>query len=125
MHHQYTTPTVYSANASHPIEFLGFQFGGFLCCMIFEIHIVAFLVVAIYIAYDNQLVHTGIFFDADTFWKPTTKFHDDHHKYFHVNLGLQFILWDWLFDTLRKKKDRVYTEETFIGEQDIKNIKNQ
>ena len=27
MHHKYVTPTVYSANASHPIEFIGFQLG--------------------------------------------------------------------------------------------------
>ena len=91
----------------------------------FEVHIVAFLAVAIYIAYDNQLVHTGIFLDPDTWWKPCTKFHDDHHKYFHVNLGLQFVCWDWIMDTLKKKSGRVYTEDTFLGEQEEADLANK
>jgi hypothetical protein len=26
-------------------------------------------------------------FDGDFPWQPSTKYHDDHHKYFHVNFG--------------------------------------
>lgn len=39
------------------------------------------------------------------------------HKYFHLNMGVTLILWDWLFGTLRRE-DRVYTEDTFVGGQD-------
>ena len=118
-HHAFVTPTAYSANASHPFEFLGFQFGGLFFLALYPVHIVAFLLVVSYVAYDNHLVHTGIFFDADAPWKPSPKFHDHHHELFHVNLGLQLVVWDWMFDTLRKKKGRVYDESRFFGEQAV------
>ena len=119
MHHRYTAPTIYSANASHPIEYIGFQSAAFIFCSVFEVHIVAFLCVTLYIAWDNQMVHTGIHLSPDVFWKPGTAYHDKHHELFHVNLGLQFIFWDWLLDTLHKKEGRVYREDVFIGEQDV------
>jgi sterol desaturase/sphingolipid hydroxylase (fatty acid hydroxylase superfamily) len=81
----------------------------------------------------NQLDHSGVDFEGvrlsccpcnanprrpqDLPWMPTTKYHDDHHRYFHCNFGLHLITWDWLGGTLRSR-DRMYGEDNFVGHQD-------
>ena len=48
-------------------------------------------------------------------WMPSTFYHDDHHRYFHVNYGQHLTLWDRLYGTLRRH-DRQYGIEVFGGE---------
>lgn len=118
IHHRYIHPTPFSAFALHPIEFLVFQSAGIIQAAIFPMHIVGYLATVIYIAFHNQADHSGIDFEGDLPWMPTTKYHDDHHLYFHLNFGLHLVTWDWLGGTLRSK-ERQYGEDMFVGEQDV------
>ncbi|CAK9007017.1 6) desaturase) (Sterol-C5-desaturase) [Durusdinium trenchii] len=118
-HHRYKCPTAFGAFAIHPIEYIGFQTAGIWCSAIFPVHVMSFLTVVMFVAYHNQIDHSGVYFEGELPWVPTTKFHDDHHQYFHLNFGVTLVLWDWLFGTLRQS-DRVYGEEVFEGEQDVK-----
>jgi sterol desaturase/sphingolipid hydroxylase (fatty acid hydroxylase superfamily) len=45
-------------------------------------------------------------------WQPTSLYHDDHHKLFHVNYGQTFTLWDRLGGTFYSPK-RSYGETSF------------
>eukprot|EP00940_MAST-03C_sp_MAST-3C-sp2_P000120 g120.t1 len=114
-HHRYQPPTAFTAFAMHPLEFIFFQMGGISCCFLFRIHIVAFMANALLVAYHGQVDHSGIDFEGDLPWQPSVHFHDDHHKYFHVNFGQSLIVWDWLFGTLRQRK-RLYGESIFVGD---------
>jgi len=118
-HHRYKCPTAFSAFAMSPVEFLSFQSTGILCMCIFPVHVMSFLSVMTLVAYHNQIDHSGVYFEGDLPWMPSTKYHDDHHQYFHVNYGVQLILWDWMFGSLRQS-DRVYAEDIFQGEHDAK-----
>ena len=120
-HHRYKQPTPFSAFCMHPIEFITFQSAGIACLCVFPMHVVSFLGVVTFIAYHNQIDHSGVFFEGDMPWLASTKYHDDHHKYFHLNFGLHFVCWDWMGGTLRKI-GRTYDEDTFVGEQDKKKI---
>jgi lathosterol oxidase len=117
-HHRYIAPTSFSAFGMHPIEFTIFQCGGIFCCFLFRIHVMAFLVNATYVAYHGQIDHSGIYFEGDLPWQPSTKYHDDHHKYFHLNFGQNLILWDWMFGTLRESS-RVYGEDIFVADTPV------
>eukprot|EP00515_Schizochytrium_aggregatum_P006534 CAMPEP_0202072418 /NCGR_PEP_ID=MMETSP0964-20121228/2408_1 /ASSEMBLY_ACC=CAM_ASM_000500 /TAXON_ID=4773 /ORGANISM="Schizochytrium aggregatum, Strain ATCC28209" /LENGTH=393 /DNA_ID=CAMNT_0048639447 /DNA_START=183 /DNA_END=1364 /DNA_ORIENTATION=+ len=116
-HHRYKAPTAFGAFAIHPIEYICFQTAGIWCCAIFPIHVMSFLTVTTFVAFHNQVDHSGVYYEGDLPWVPSTKYHDDHHKYFHLNYGVTLVLWDWLFGTLRQS-DRVYGEDIFVGEQD-------
>jgi len=113
-HHRYLAPTAFSSFAMHPLEFVFFQTGGVLCCMLFEIHIMAFFAVVSVISYHGQVDHSGIWFEGEFPWQPSTMFHDNHHEFFHTNFGQNLVLWDWVFGTLRKKKEK-YGEDVFVG----------
>jgi len=119
VHHRYVHPTPFSAFALHPIEFLVFQSAGIIQAAIVPMHIIGYLVVVLFVAYHNQVDHSGIDFEGDLPWMPTTKYHDDHHLYFHLNFGLHLVFWDWLGGTLRSK-ERQYGEDMFVGDQDVK-----
>ena len=119
VHHRYKHPTPFSAFALHPIEFLVFQSAGILQAAFFPVHIAGYLVVVLFVAYHNQLDHSGVAFEGDLPWMPATKYHDDHHLYFHLNFGLHLVFWDWIGGTLRSKQ-RVYGEDRFVGDQSQK-----
>lgn len=57
---------------------------------------------------------SGIDLEAVWPWQPPVRFHDDHHKYFHVNFGFNTQIFDRFHDTLRKKS-RKYSETMFGG----------
>jgi len=114
-HHRYVAPTAFTAFGMHPVEFLMLQMGGLSCCFLFEIHIMAFMANGVHIAYHGQVDHSGIDFEGDLPWQPSVQFHDDHHRFFHVNFGQSFIVWDWLFGTLRQG-NRKYGEDIFVGD---------
>lgn len=118
IHHRYTCPTPYSAFALHPLEMVLFQSAGIFPCFLFPIHVAVYLCVVLFIAIHNQIDHSGVDIEGDFPWTPSAKFHDDHHKYFHVNFGVHLVLWDYLFATLRSK-NREYGEDKFVGEQDV------
>lgn len=113
-HHRYHQPTAFSAVAMHPLEFLTFQ--TLVAAPLFFIRVYSgvFIGLVLYAYYYGMMDHSGIMMDAIWPWQPPVIFHDNHHKYFHVNFGFNSKLWDWLHDTLRKD-DRVYGENIFYG----------
>ena len=47
-------------------------------------------------------------------WQAPSNYHDDHHRYFHVNFGQHLTWWDRMHGTLRRK-GRSYGVEVFGG----------
>ena len=68
----------------------------------------------VYQNYVGMLDHSGVDLHSWVPWQPPTRFHDDHHVYFHVNYGQNLSAWDRLFGTYRRE-GRVYGVEVFGG----------
>mmetsp|Transcript_16590 Transcript_16590/g.18784 ORF Transcript_16590/g.18784 Transcript_16590/m.18784 type:complete len:386 (+) Transcript_16590:134-1291(+) len=116
-HHTFTATFAWVAFAVHPVEFAMIQSGAFIVCCLTSIHAGAFMLVGAFLGYHAQVQHSGVWLEGEFFWNASSKFHDDHHRLFHVNIGQDLVLWDWLAGTLRKKT-RVYSEDRFVGEQE-------
>ncbi|XP_013397329.1 lathosterol oxidase-like [Lingula anatina] len=113
-HHRYHQPTAFSAVAMHPVEFFMYQAVMALPIFTVPIHAGVFLTVLMYFYYYGMIDHSGVKMDAIWPWQPPSTFHDNHHQYFHCNFGFNSLLFDWMFDTLRKE-GRVYGEDIFGG----------
>jgi len=113
VHHRYSAPNYYTIIAMHPLEwpvhslyvlapaFLFPLYGPFFFFFLGLVYVLGF--------WD----HCGI----KLFRIPIhggNKFHDDHHKYFHVNFGFTVPWFDMLHKTIRRE-GRHYTELTFGG----------
>ncbi|CAC5412608.1 SC5DL [Mytilus coruscus] len=114
VHHRYHQPTAFSTVAMHPAEFLLHQSYLIIVPFYFPIHVAVYIPTILYVYYYGMMDHSGINMSALWPWQPPSIFHDNHHKYFHVNFGFNSYLFDWLHDTLRKE-DRVYGEDIFGG----------
>lgn len=117
VHHRYYTPTAFSAVAMHPVEFVVYQLGLMIPMFVVPVHFVSFVVCVAYSYYYGMIDHSGIDLEALWPWQPPVRFHDDHHKYFHVNFGFNTLIFDQFHDTLRKKS-RLYSETIFGGKGD-------
>ncbi|XP_039252154.2 lathosterol oxidase-like [Styela clava] len=113
-HHRYHSPTAFSAVAMHPVEFLTLQFSLIIPMFTVPVHFVGFLGCIFYNYYYGMIDHSGIDFEAIWPWQPPVRFHDDHHRYFHVNFGFNTLIFDRFHDTLRKRS-RAYSESIFGG----------
>lgn len=116
LHHKYKQPTAFSVTAIHPVESAHIQLVLALPLFVFPVHWFPFYVIALYTYYHGIIDHSGINFKAYWWqpWQPDAIFHDNHHQYFHVNFAFNIEYWDKLHGTYRRK-DRVYTEDTFYG----------
>jgi lathosterol oxidase len=113
VHHKYTTPSFYSLSAMHPAEWL-LHVGYILMPMfILPMHVAAYLFVVIACFVAGFWDHCGIRLPSIPL-HGNGHFHDDHHKYFHVNFGFTCDLFDRIHDTIRREGHH-YTEETFAG----------
>lgn len=61
-----------------------------------------------------KLFYLGVDMDSIFPWQPPVRFHDDHHKYFHVNFGFNLTIFDQFHDTMRKH-GRIYGEHLYGG----------
>eukprot|EP00756_Hemistasia_phaeocysticola_P006395 Hpha_TRINITY_DN13805_c0_g1::TRINITY_DN13805_c0_g1_i1::g.70022::m.70022/K00227/SC5DL, ERG3; Delta7-sterol 5-desaturase len=114
VHHRFQPPTAFSAVAFHPIEFSIYVLGGQLYVFVLPLHFTVLLAVGGYTAYYLIEDHTGIMRSAPFPWQPSTKYHDDHHRYFHCNFGQHVLLFDKLGGTLRTV-GKQYGENVFGG----------
>lgn len=94
---------------------------------IFPIHWSLFLIVLLtsflYGFWDQSVIKLGF----NLPFHGSNKFHDDHHKYFHVNFGFLTPFFDILHDTARREGHR-YREDTFTGgkgDVDIQELGNK
>jgi len=113
-HHRYTSPTAFTSMAMHPVELLTYQSIMLLPLFVLPVHVVGLVFVLVYQNYVAMVDHSGIDLHSWLPWQPPTRFHDDHHLYFHVNYGQNLGLWDWMFGTYRRE-GRVYGADVFGG----------
>jgi lathosterol oxidase len=113
-HHRNTVPTAFTAFSMHPVEFLTYQSVMLLPLLFLPINAIAVIVILISAQLEALLQHSGVRIAPWIPWMPSTYFHDDHHRYFHVNYGQHLVLWDRLFDSLRRHGRR-YGVEVFGG----------
>ena len=114
VHHRYQPPTAFAAVAIHPVEFAIYVIGGQSIFWLVPIHLMVAAVVGLYTTYHLIEDHSGVKRTPIWPWQPTSKYHDDHHRYFHCNFGQHILLFDQLFGTLYDPS-REYGESIFGG----------
>jgi lathosterol oxidase len=115
VHHRNTTPSAFTAPASHPVEFLTYQSIMLLPLLFWPIHFVGVIAVLVYQNYVSLVDHSGVRMYSWFPWQPPTQFHDDHHAQFHVNYGQNLGLWDRIFGTYRRQGRR-YGADVYGGQ---------
>ena len=93
-HHRYGAPTPFTVTAMHPVEFMTYQTIFLLPSLFVPMHAVLYYGLLIYVFYYNVCDHSGIHHRALAPWHPPSRFHDDHHRYFHCNFGQSLLLWE-------------------------------
>ena len=68
----------------------------------------------IYVLLYNIKDHSGIVLTSRLPWQGSSRFHDDHHVYFHCNYGQNLPIFDKLHGTHRRVNRR-YGEDVFGG----------
>ena len=113
-HHRFGAPSPYVAIAIHPAEFLTLQLASLVPIIFVPFHAVSIACILLYILIFNIVDHSGIKLVSALPWQPPSMYHDDHHRYFHVNYGQHLMIWDRLHGTLRRENRR-YGEQIFGG----------
>lgn len=113
IHHRFIATSPYTALALHPAEFMLLQGGVFAWLFVVPMHLGVVAANLGYIYYFTVVDHSGILLQSSFPWQPTTKFHDDHHRLFHLNFGQSTLLFDILFNSLRTD-GRKYGEDVFL-----------
>ena len=112
-HHRYKAPTAWSATAIHPVEFLLFQFQLMWPTFVLPMHVAVYGFILMYVWYFGIMDHSGIYMTSVWPWQNDSKFHDDHHRYFHCQFGQNLDWWDRLHGTMRKPNLQ-YSESSFM-----------
>jgi lathosterol oxidase len=101
-HHRNPVPTAFTAFSMHPVEFLTYQSIMLLPLIWLPLNALGVIAVLVSAHIEALLQHSGVRVFPWLPWMPSTFFHDDHHRYFHVNYGQHLTLWDRLYGTLRR-----------------------
>lgn len=115
LHHDYAAPTGMSAEYAHPVETLFLGFGSMLGPILCANHLFEVWVWLCFRLIQTVEVHNGYDFPwSPNNWVPFwggAKFHDFHHERFTGNYSSTFIVWDAVFGTDRKYRDRLAQRE--------------
>jgi len=111
-HHTWKQTTAFVALGLHPLEFILIFGGVYAAFFAAPLHIGAVAANLLYIHYHNAVDHSGVYFESWLPWQPTSLYHDDHHRMFHVNFGQTFTVWDRLGGTFYQP-GRAYSEKAF------------
>lgn len=111
-HHMWKQPTAFVALGLHPVEFLIFFGGVYAAFWLAPLHISAIAVNLLYVHYHNAVDHSGLYLESHLPWQPTSLYHDDHHRLFHVNYGQSLTIWDRLGGTFYQP-NKAYAEHIF------------
>lgn len=112
IHHYYSAPTYFTISSMHPLEWITHAAYIVLPIFLFPMHWSLYLFVMMTTFLYGYWDHSGIKLKFNLPLHGNNKFHDDHHKYFHVNYGFLTPLFDRLHDTVRREGHH-YTEDTF------------
>jgi len=123
VHHVNTTPFACTSLAMHTFEAIVYHSLVFIPFMILPVHFLAPIIVLLYTNYVSLLDHSGVKLYSWLPWQEPSQFHDDHHKYFHVNYGQTLGLWDRMFGTWRRE-GRTYGQDVFGGKGKEKNMQS-
>jgi Delta7-sterol 5-desaturase len=113
-HHKFVATNSYTAAALHPVELIALQSSAFLMIFIVPMHPAAIGGILIYNLIFNIIDHSGVDLTSQWPWQGPSRYHDDHHAYFHCNFGQHLTLWDRLHGTLRRE-GRAYGKNAFGG----------
>lgn len=112
IHHRYSAPTYFTISAMHPVEWIAHASYIILPAFLFPMHIGLYLFVMLTTFFYGFWDHSGIKLNINLPFHGTNQFHDDHHKYFHVNFGFLTPCFDRIHDTVRREGHH-YNENTF------------
>jgi lathosterol oxidase len=98
----------------HPLEWFLHASYIVLPAFLFPMHLGLYMFVVACTFIAGFWDHAGIRFPFDLPLHGSNRFHDDHHKYFHVNFGFTCSIFDRIHDTVRREGHH-YNEETFAG----------
>ena len=113
-HHRCVAPHPLTTVTMHPFEFFTFQATIFIPLFIYPIWAPAFGALLVYVLIFNIMDHSGIMIRHKIPWQSSSKYHDDHHVYFHCNYGQNLMFFDRFHGTLRRKSRR-YGKDIFGG----------
>jgi Delta7-sterol 5-desaturase len=116
MHHYYTAPNYFTISAMHPLEWIIHASYVIAPAFLFPMHWSLYLFVMMTTFFYGFWDHSGIKLGFNLPFHGCNKFHDDHHKYFHVNFGFLTPIFDRIHNTVRREGHH-YTELTFQGGQ--------
>lgn len=111
-HHKYQPTTAFAALGLHPVDMLIIQGGVYTMLYVMPMHVGCIALNLLYVHYHNVIDHSGIYHESALPWQPSSLYHDDHHKLFHLNYGQTLTIWDKLGKTFYKDK-KTYSEDTF------------
>lgn len=114
VHHRWVSPTVFTAAAMHPVEWVTYQSIMAIPLFFLPVHVGAVIATLLFTNYYALVDHSGVKLHSYFPFIAPTAFHDDHHAHFHVNYGQTFPLWDRVFGTMRRK-NRKYGPAVFGG----------
>jgi lathosterol oxidase len=113
-HHRCVAPTPFTTVTMHPVEFISLQATAFLPIFIIPAHVGSFIFLLVYVLLFNIKDHSGVVLTSWIPWQGSSRFHDDHHVYFHCNYGQNLPHFDRFHGTHRRV-DRRYGEHVFGG----------
>ena len=115
IHHKSTNPSPWAAYAFHPLEAIIEQGIVIIFYFTLPIHIthlaIFFLFSIIYNVYGHlgyELYPKGFNKSKIGKWINTSINHNQHHQYFKGNYGLYTLIWDRVFNTIRKDYDNQF-----------------
>jgi len=111
-HHKYVQPTAFSALGLHPLEMFMLQSTIYSAFYFMPLHPAAIISNLLYVHFHNVVDHSGVYAESPMPWQPSSLFHDDHHRFFHVNYGQTFTLWDKLGGTFFRPNKK-YSASSF------------
>ena len=114
VHHYYSAPTFFTISAMHPLEWIAHASYIVAPAFLFPMHWSLYLFVMMTTFFYGFWDHSGIKLPFKLPFHGTNQFHDDHHKYFHVNFGFLTPYFDRIHDTVRREGHH-YTEDSFTG----------
>lgn len=115
VHHKSTNPSPWAAYAFHPLEAIIEQGIVIIFYFTLPVHITHLAIFFLFSIIYNVYGHLGYELYPKGFnrtkigkWINTSINHNQHHQYFKGNYGLYTLIWDRLFDTIRKDYDNQF-----------------
>lgn len=121
MHHIWKSPSAWVVNALVPWEFLQITSCSMAALTSIPLWFPAYIFLVLFTFFYNTMDHSGVEIHSIWFWQAPVNFHDNHHKYFHVNYAPMVDWWDKLFGSFYydgDDKTKAFGEDNFHNHWD-------